>query len=165
MTPFSPARRRPAHHRSIAMNRENAEKDLTQRARRTRRAQRTRGKDMRARWTFGTMMMASTLAVAGGPRGQEMPMPAQEQHHQMQMTLVKPEYPRMGRAQENTKGALVTLEQVQKIAGESNPTLRQGEAEIRAARARQQQSGLYPNPTLAYTRDEIRARPGAVVNQ
>src|SRR6266581_4769753 len=33
MTPFSPARRRPAHHRSIAMNRENAEKDLTQRAR------------------------------------------------------------------------------------------------------------------------------------
>jgi cobalt-zinc-cadmium efflux system outer membrane protein len=102
------------------------------------------------------MMMASTLAVAGGARGQEMPMPAQEQHHEMLMTVVKAEYPRMGRAQENAKGALVTLEQVQKIAGESNPTLRQGEAEIRAARARQQQSGLYPNPTLAYTGDEIR---------
>src|SRR6266700_789134 len=156
MTPFSPARRRPAHHRSITMNRENAEKDLTQRARRTRRAQSTRGKDMRARWTFGTLLIASALAVAGGARGQEMPMPAQEQHRQMQMKVVKPEYPRMGRAQENTKGALVTLEQVQKIAGESNPTLRQGEAEIRAARARQQQSGLYPNPTVAYTGDEIR---------
>ncbi len=74
----------------------------------------------------------------------------------MQMTVVKPEYPRMGRAQENTKGALVTLEQVQRIAGESNPTLGQAEAEMRAARARQQQSGLYPNPTVAYTGDEIR---------
>src|SRR6266436_7561245 len=128
MTPFSPGRRRPAHSRSITMNRENGEKDLTQRARRPLRAQSTRGKDMRARWTFGTMMMASVLAVAGGARGQEMAMPAQEQHHQMQMTVVKPEYPRMGRAQENAKGALVTLEQVEKIAGESNPTLRQGEA-------------------------------------
>src|SRR5260370_33219708 len=62
----------------------------------------------------------------------------------------------MGRTQENAKGSLITLEQVQKIALESNPTLRQAEAEIRAAKARQQQSGLYPNPTVAYTGDEIR---------
>src|SRR5258706_2933387 len=62
----------------------------------------------------------------------------------------------MGRSQENAKGSLITLEQVQKIAIESNPTLRQAEAEIRAAKARQQQSGLYPNPTVAYTGDEIR---------
>jgi len=87
---------------------------------------------------------------------QEMQMPKQEQHQQMQMAVVKPEYPRMGRAQEGAKGALVTLQQVQKIASESNPTLRQAEAEIRAAKARQQQSGLYPNPTVAYTGDEIR---------
>src|SRR6266566_5326541 len=33
---------------------------------------------------------------------------------------------------------------------------RQAEAEIRAAKARQQQSGLYPNPTIGYTGDEIR---------
>jgi cobalt-zinc-cadmium efflux system outer membrane protein len=102
------------------------------------------------------IFIACALAVAGGARGQEMQMPKQEQHHQMEMPLVRPEYPRMGRAQENAKGALVTLEQVQKIAGESNPTLRQAEAEIRAAKARQQQSGLYPNPTVAYTGDEIR---------
>jgi cobalt-zinc-cadmium efflux system outer membrane protein len=104
------------------------------------------------------MMVASVLAVADGVKAQQMQMPAQEQHHQMQMQMqmIKPEYPRMGRAQENAKGALATLEQVQKIAGESNPTLRQAEAEIRAARARQQQSGLYPNPTVAYTGDEIR---------
>jgi cobalt-zinc-cadmium efflux system outer membrane protein len=85
-----------------------------------------------------------------------MQMPKQEQHHQMAMPVVRPEYPRMGRAQENAKGALVTLEHVQKIAGEANPTLRQAEAEIRAAKSRQHQSGLYPNPTVAYTGDEIR---------
>src|SRR5258706_9109692 len=62
----------------------------------------------------------------------------------------------MGRSQENAKGSLITLEQVQKIAIESNPTLRQAEAEIRASKARQQQSGLYPNPTVGYTGDEIR---------
>jgi len=85
-----------------------------------------------------------------------MQMPAQERHHQMNIPVVKPEYPRLGRSQEDAKGALVTLEQVEKIAGESNPTLRQAEAEIRSAKARQQQSGLYPNPTVAYTGDEIR---------
>ncbi len=111
---------------------------------------------MRVRGKFGTMMIASVLAAASVARGQEMQMPKQEKHHQMEIPPVKPEYPRMGRAQENAKGALVTLEQVQKIASESNPTLRQAEAEIRAAKARQQQSGLYPNPTVAYTGDEIR---------
>src|SRR4029077_18439834 len=64
--------------------------------------------------------------------------------------------PRLGRAQERALGQLVTLEQMQKIAGESNPTLRQAELEIRATRARQQQAGLYPNPTVGYTGDEIR---------
>jgi cobalt-zinc-cadmium efflux system outer membrane protein len=104
----------------------------------------------------GAIFIANALAATGAARAQEMQMPKQEQHHQMEMPPVKPEYPRMGRAQENAKGALVTLEQVQKIASESNPTLRQAEAEIRAAKARQQQSGLYPNPTVAYTGDEIR---------
>jgi cobalt-zinc-cadmium efflux system outer membrane protein len=102
------------------------------------------------------MMIAGVLAAAGGARAQEMQMPKQEQHHPMEMPLVKPEYPRMGRAQEKTNNALITLEQVQKIASESNPTLRQAEAEIRAAKARREQSGLYPNPTVGYTGDEIR---------
>jgi cobalt-zinc-cadmium efflux system outer membrane protein len=101
-------------------------------------------------------MIAGMLAAAGTAWAQEMQMPKQEQHHEMKMAVVKPEYPRMGRSQEGAKGTLITLEQVEKIAGESNPTLRQAEAEIRAAKARQQQSGLYPNPTVAYTGDEIR---------
>jgi outer membrane protein, heavy metal efflux system len=145
------------------MNHETKEKDLTQRAprlgrgrRRTQSAQRREGTYMRVTWKFGTMLIASALTAGGAARAQEMQMPKQEQHMHMDIPLVKPEYPRMGRAQESAQGALVTLEQVQKIASEANPTLRQAEAEIRAAKARQQQVGLYPNPTVAYTGDEIR---------
>jgi cobalt-zinc-cadmium efflux system outer membrane protein len=104
----------------------------------------------------GAIMIAGLLAAAGAARAQEMQMNKQEAHSHMESAAVKPQYPRMGRAQENAKEALVTLEQVQKIASEANPTLRQAEAEIRAAKARRQQSGLYPNPTVAYTGDEIR---------
>ena len=101
---------------------------------------------------------ALTLALSGGARAQEMKMPPQEHagHEHGEMHAIKPAYPRMGRAQERAQGNLLTLEQAQKMAGDSNPTLRQAEAEIRAARARQQQSGLYPNPSLGYTGDEIR---------
>ena len=78
------------------------------------------------------------------------------QHQHGEIPVVKAEYPRMGRAQERSEGSLVTLEEVEKMASETNPTLRQAEAEIRAARARQQQAGLYPNPSVGYTGDEIR---------
>ena len=111
---------------------------------------------MRITARFGMMMVAGVLAAAGSARAQEMQMPAQEQHHPMQIAPVKAEYPRMGRAQEHAKDTLMTLEQLQKIASDSNPTLRQAEAEIRAAKARQLQAGLYPNPMVGYTGDEIR---------
>jgi outer membrane protein, heavy metal efflux system len=111
---------------------------------------------MRASVECGAILLGGLLAAAGAARAQEMQMTKQEAHSHMENAVVKPQYPRMGRAQESAKNALVTLEQVQKIADKSNPTLRQAEAEIRAAKARQQQSGLYPNPTVAYTGDEIR---------
>lgn len=109
---------------------------------------------------FGTAILAAQEKPAS-PTTNSMPgmsMPVQEhsQHQQMEMTPVKAEYPRLGRAQENASGALITLEQMQKIASEKNPTLRQAEAEIRAAKARQQQAGLYPNPSIGYSGDEIR---------
>jgi len=88
---------------------------------------------MRVRAKFGAMMIAGVLAASGVARGQEMQMPGQEQHHPMQMAVIKPEYPRMGRAQEKVKGALVTLGQVQKIASDSNPTLRRRFARPRHA--------------------------------
>src|SRR6267142_3082948 len=88
---------------------------------------------------------------------QPMNMPQdQMQHHHMNIPVVQPVYPHLGRAQENPKSPLFTLEEAQRLASESNPTLRQAEAEIRASKARQQQSGLYPNPAVGYTGDEIR---------
>src|SRR5215813_4689021 len=83
-------------------------------------------------------------------------MPPEMHHHHGDIPVVQPVYPRLGRAQENPGSPLFTLDQAQKLAAESNPTLRQAEAEIRAAKARQQQAGLYPNPTVGYAGDEIR---------
>jgi cobalt-zinc-cadmium efflux system outer membrane protein len=74
----------------------------------------------------------------------------------MNMETVKPQFPRMGKAQAEAKGPLLSLNSMQQIARDCNPTVRQAEAEIRAAKARQQQSGLYPNPTVGYAGDEIR---------
>jgi outer membrane protein, heavy metal efflux system len=105
---------------------------------------------------FGAILFASVMAMTGSARAQEMQMPKQEHAMSSGAGSINPEYPRLGRAQERAQGQLVTLEQVQKIASESNPTLRQAELEIRATRARQQQAGLYPNPTVGYTGDEIR---------
>jgi cobalt-zinc-cadmium efflux system outer membrane protein len=90
---------------------------------------------------------------------QEVPMPASQEHaehHHGDIKPVEPHYPQLGRAQASSQGALVTLEQVENIARQMNPTLHQAEAEIRAAKARQEQAGLYPNPAVGYTGDEIR---------
>ena len=84
-------------------------------------------------------------------------MPQHEMHmHHGNIPPVEPVYPRLGRAQEQAQGKLFTLDDAQRLAADSNPTLRQAEAEIRAAKARTQQAGLYPNPTIGYTGDEIR---------
>jgi cobalt-zinc-cadmium efflux system outer membrane protein len=106
------------------------------------------------------LIAATSLLTGISLHAQQMPdMPQihdQSQHEHMQMSGVTATYPQMGRAQQNAQGKLFTLEDAQKLASESNPTLRQAESEIRAAKARQLQSGLYPNPTIGYTGDEIR---------
>jgi cobalt-zinc-cadmium efflux system outer membrane protein len=91
-------------------------------------------------------------------KGSMQNMPGMQEHasHQMNMQTVKPQFPRLGKAQEEAKGPLLGLTSLEQIAKENNPTLRQADTEIRAAKARQQQSGLYPNPTAGYTGDEIR---------
>jgi cobalt-zinc-cadmium efflux system outer membrane protein len=66
------------------------------------------------------------------------------------------EFPGLGRAQSNAKEPFFTLDQALATARQNNPTLRQAEAGIRAARARAQQAALYPNPTVGYAGDEIR---------
>ena len=107
-----------------------------------------------------SFLLPLLLLLATSLQAQEMPMPAPqapaEHHHHGDIKPVETHYPQLGRAQASTQSALVTLEQVENIARQMNPTLRQAEAEIRAAKARQQQAGLYPNPTIGYTGDEIR---------
>jgi cobalt-zinc-cadmium efflux system outer membrane protein len=104
--------------------------------------------------------LASQLALAAALAAQQAPPPPEHAehagHHHGDIPPLEPKFPRMGRAQDNSQGPRVTLEQAQQIARDNNPTLRQAEAEIRAAKARQQQAGLYPNPTVGYTGDEIR---------
>jgi cobalt-zinc-cadmium efflux system outer membrane protein len=78
------------------------------------------------------------------------------QHREGQAQPRAAEFPRLGRAQSSAKDALFTLDRALEIARQSNPTLRQAEAGIRAARARTQQAGLYPNPIVGYSGDEIR---------
>jgi len=111
---------------------------------------------MRIMARLGMLIAAGTLWMQNAARAQEMQMPKQEHAMRGGTSDIKAEYPRLGRAQERAHGQLVPLEQAQKIASESNPTLRQAEMEIRATKARQQQAGLYPNPTVGYTGDEIR---------
>jgi len=99
------------------------------------------------------LFFASLPAAAQQPsRG----MPQEHTHHHGDVQPVAPVYPRLGRAQQQAGARLFTLDDAQHLAAESNPTLRQAEAEIRAAKSRRQQSALYPNPTVGYTGDEIR---------
>src|SRR5712664_828911 len=105
---------------------------------------RGRGNNMRFMARMVMMVVASALAVQSAARAQEMQLPKLEHVMRGGMSDIKAEYPRLGRAQERAQGHLVTLEQAQKIASESNPTLRQAEAEIRATKARQQKAGIEP---------------------
>lgn len=51
--------------------------------------------------------------------------------------------------------AALTLGDFEQLALEGNPTLRQAAATLEAARGRAVQAGLYPNPTVGYTGEEI----------
>ena len=132
-------------------------RDVRQQGNSTHRAQKARRMkrmNMTLALKFGTGFLAGAISLGSVGRAQEKPtgqdkkpepgMSMQEpmQHQHGDVPLVKPEYPQMGRAQERAGAQVVTLEQAEKMAAETNPTLRQAEAEIRAAKARQQQAGL-----------------------
>ena len=102
--------------------------------------------------TIGTLLPSAAQQSPPTPHDQmQMPM-----HQHGDMLPLEPVFPHMGRAQEQSHEKLFTLDDAERLAAASNPTLRQAEAEIRAAKARTQQAGLYPNPTIGYTGDEIR---------
>jgi cobalt-zinc-cadmium efflux system outer membrane protein len=50
----------------------------------------------------------------------------------------------------------MTLEELQQMALQNNPTFAQASANIQAAEGRKKQSGLYPNPTIGYQGEQIR---------
>jgi cobalt-zinc-cadmium efflux system outer membrane protein len=66
------------------------------------------------------------------------------------------EVPGMQHAPSAALASDLTLEQLEQMALENNPTLAQGAAEIHAATGRQTQSSLYPNPTVGYQGEQIR---------
>src|SRR5712664_3470578 len=50
----------------------------------------------------------------------------------------------------------ITLEELQQVALQNNPTFAQSAANIQAAEGRKKQAGLYPNPTVGYQGEQIR---------
>src|SRR5262245_15367159 len=77
------------------------------------------------------------------PAGQPTPMPGMPRSNPNQQ---KPQ----------TSGPPLTLENREPMAFEHNPTLKQADAEVRAAEGRKRQAGLYPNPTVGYQGEQIR---------
>ena len=53
----------------------------------------------------------------------------------------------------------LTLAELEAMALRLNPTLAQAEAQVEAARGRALQAGLWPNPTMGYTAEEVSRSP------
>ncbi len=70
--------------------------------------------------------------------------------------LAHAEFPSRGPMQEAATGRTLSLEELERMALENNPTLRQAAAEVEAAAGRRVQAGLWPNPRVGYTGEEIR---------
>ena len=54
----------------------------------------------------------------------------------------------------------LSLEELERVALENNPTMAQAAAAVRAAEGRRLQAGLYPNPTVGYQGEEFALRSG-----
>ncbi len=60
--------------------------------------------------------------------------------------------------QTTTREPVLTLADLERMALQANPTLAQAEAAIRAAEGRRVQAGLWPNPVVGYTGEELSTR-------
>ena len=58
-----------------------------------------------------------------------------------------------------TQGPRMRLEDLEKMALQNNPSLKQAAAGIRAAQGRRRQAGLYPNPVVGYIAEEVAPTP------
>jgi len=82
--------------------------------------------------------------------------PEMEMHHHGEIPEVMPQFPRLGNSQRVVAGPVYQLEDLERMATAQNPTLGQAQRAVEAARGRERQSGLYPNPTVGYVGEEIR---------
>ncbi|MEW5976308.1 MAG: TolC family protein [Acidobacteriota bacterium] len=102
----------------------------------------------------------SLAAQASGGQGQP---PAQQHQHQhpsssgIQSEKAQPSSSTQAQASE----ARLRLEDFEQMALESNPTLAQALANVRAAEGRKVQAGLYPNPVIGATGEEV--SPGPII--
>lgn len=103
------------------------------------------------RLIVGAGFLAVPLIVFG-----QTPPPQHPPGHQMPQQ--KPQQPKREQA---TLASVLRLEDLERMAIQNNPTLKQAEARIRAAQGKLNQAGLYPNPSIGYTGDEI--SPGPII--
>ena len=76
-------------------------------------------------------------------------------------TAPHPHGPQTETRKQSMPAIVLRLEDLERMALDNNPTLKQAEARTGAAQGRLQQAGLYPNPTIGYAGDEI--SPGPVI--
>ena len=107
-------------------------------------------------WGVATPIVSVRAAQEPQMPGMQMPPGQTATEHPSMKKPAARAFPRFRQAQRDAHEKLFTLEEAQEIAREKNPTLRQAEAGIKAARAREQQAGLLPNPVVGYSGDEIR---------
>lgn len=101
------------------------------------------------------------LSRAAMPPGtlEQRDMPdMQHQHSTLQEKMTNPPMQKAEATQRGAEGPALTLEDLERMALQNNPTLAQGEALIRAAKGRKQQAGLYPNPIVGYQGSEFALR-------
>ena len=69
----------------------------------------------------------------------------------------QPQGPVTRRAREGVipDGPVVTLEELERMAAERNPTLAQAAGSVRAAEGRRHQAGAFPNPVVGYFGEEL----------
>ncbi len=82
--------------------------------------------------------------------------PQMEMHHHGEIPEVMPQFPRLGNSQRVVTGPIYQLEELERMATAHNPTLAQAQRAIEAARGRELQMGLYPNPVVGYIGEELR---------
>src|SRR5215467_14090166 len=114
--------------------------------------------------SFGQVSVAARSAADAGDS-----VHIAEQNPQMPC-MQMPQAGQQEQAASNQSSAY-TLDQLQQLAVDHNPTLKQAQAEIRAAEGRKRQAGMYPNPTVGYIGEQISGGPqrggeqGAFVQQ